>query len=64
MLAFSTRRPNYMTKLIRGLMYGKPARVDAYFAKTTRRNQDNFWHGGANNRNNDTIDNLNNGNKY
>ena len=51
-----------MTKLVRGLMYGKPARVDAYFAKTTRRNTDNFWHGGpGKGRTNDTIDNQNNG---
>ena len=51
-----------MTKLVRGLMYGKPARVDAYFAKTTRRNTDNFWHGGPGiGRTKDTIDNQNNG---
>ena len=42
-------------------MYGKPARVDAYFAKTTRRNTDNFWHGGENNRPNENIDNFQNG---
>ena len=51
-----------MTRLVRGLMYGKPARVDAYFAKTTRRNTDNFWHGEFGRRN-DTIDNNLNG-KY
>ena len=45
-------------------MYGKPARVDAYFAKTTRRNTDNFWHGGENNRPNETIDNFQNGKPY
>lgn len=50
-----------MTRLIRGLMYGKPARVDAYFAKTTRRTTDNFWHG-EHGRANDTIDTFNNGN--
>ena len=58
---FFLRTPNYMTKLIRGLMYGKPARVDAYFAKTTRRNTDNFWHG-EHGRDNDNIDTFNNGN--
>ena len=30
-----------MTKLIRGMMYGKAARVDAYFANAARKNFDN-----------------------